>query len=179
MRLSRRGTHPAHSYASRYGRKQNVLDFQRSSLGLPIDCSFPEHRLGIVPGGKLYTTPFPASFARVASNTMFPRVLLALALAWLVQAASQPLNRADFAARWGEDIDFMLKGLSARGMTIDFARGPSSRGQKDFEKLYPSNWSPKMDARPQLSRIVRYVNPAAPDVGCRHRAYCRSAASRA
>ena len=71
---------------------------------------------------------------------MFLRVLLALALAlaWLGQAVSQPANRADFAGRWGEDIDFMVKGLSARGMTINLARGPSSRGQKDFEKLYPS-----------------------------------------
>jgi hypothetical protein len=39
---------------------------------------------------------------------------------------------------WREDIDFMVSRLSAKGMTIDLARGPSSRGQKDFEKLYPA-----------------------------------------
>jgi hypothetical protein len=47
---------------------------------------------------------------------------LALALAWLGEAQSQSANRADFAAQWGEDIDFMVKGLTARGMTIDLAR---------------------------------------------------------
>jgi hypothetical protein len=39
---------------------------------------------------------------------------------------------------WREDIDFFVKGISAKGMTVDLARGPSSRGQKDFEKLFPA-----------------------------------------
>jgi hypothetical protein len=72
-------------------------------------------------------------------DAMFPKafLVLALLLAWPGQTVAQPANRDDFAAVWREDIDFMVKGLSARGMTIDLARGPSSRGQKDFEKLYP------------------------------------------
>jgi hypothetical protein len=41
------------------------------------------------------------------------------------------------APEWRQDIDFMVNRLSAKGMTIDLGRGPSSRGQKDFEKLYP------------------------------------------
>lgn len=38
---------------------------------------------------------------------------------------------------------------------------------------------PATDASLWLSRIVHYVSPAAPNVKCRCRAYCRSAASRA
>ena len=86
-------------------------------------------------------TPLHATYAyaRIVLNTMFPRlfVALTLTLACTREVIAQPANRVDFAARWVEDIDFMVKGLSARGMTIDLARGPSSRGQKDFEKLYP------------------------------------------
>lgn len=41
----------------------------------------------------------------------------------------------------------MVRGLSARGMIVDPALGPSSRGQKDFEKLYPpSTYNPAIKA---------------------------------
>lgn len=73
---------------------------------------------------------------------MAPVRLALLALLPLASLA-QPSDREDFEARWREDIDFLAKGLSARGMTLDLARGPSSRGQKDFDKLYrPATFHP-------------------------------------
>lgn len=39
---------------------------------------------------------------------------------------------------WREDIDSFVDGISAKGTSFDLARGSSSRGQKDFDKLYPA-----------------------------------------
>jgi hypothetical protein len=46
---------------------------------------------------------------------------------------SQPNSEA----RWQQDVEAFVRGLSARGTTVGLARGISSRGQKDFDKLYP------------------------------------------
>ncbi len=74
------------------------------------------------------------------------------AIANLAQAA----DHADFVTRWREDISAFVKALSARGTSIDLARGISSRGQKDFDKLYPpATFEPAIAALehklPQLS----------------------------
>ncbi len=57
----------------------------------------------------------------------------------LAQEQTKPtsLSPAEREARWREDLQFLVAGLSAPGNTVDFRRGISTRGQKDFEKLYP------------------------------------------
>jgi hypothetical protein len=41
-------------------------------------------------------------------------------------------------SHWVEDLHHLSATLSAKGSAVDFKRGISTRGQKDFEKLYPS-----------------------------------------
>jgi hypothetical protein len=48
-------------------------------------------------------------------------------------AAAEP--RAD---AWREDLRALLDAVSAKGTTVNFKVGIASRGQKDFEKLYPT-----------------------------------------
>ncbi len=49
---------------------------------------------------------------------------------------SQPPSPAEHTQRWTQDIDFLIQKLSARG--VSFVAGEfASRGQKDFEKVYP------------------------------------------
>ena len=57
----------------------------------------------------------------------------------LAQEQTKPtsLSPAEREARWREDLQFLVAGLSASGDTFDLHRGISTRGQKDFEKLYP------------------------------------------
>ncbi len=61
-------------------------------------------------------------------------VLLAGAVLVAAQDAETPAVRE---AHWRADMEFLLAKLSASGKTMDFTRGISSRGQKDFGKLYP------------------------------------------
>ncbi len=44
---------------------------------------------------------------------------------------------ADRETRWREDFQALATGLSVKGTTFDPQLGFSTRGQKDFEKLYP------------------------------------------
>src|SRR6266849_2675196 len=56
----------------------------------------------------------------------------------LAQEQTKPsLSPAEREAHWREDLQFLVAGLSAPGNTFDLQRGISTRGQKDFEKLYP------------------------------------------
>ncbi len=68
--------------------------------------------------------------------------LLAAALA--MGQPQQPLKQQPLKqtapvgeAGWREDLKIFAEKFGASGMTVDFQRGPRSRGQKDFEKLYP------------------------------------------
>lgn len=51
--------------------------------------------------------------------------------------AQTPVSAAEREAHWNEDLRFFADSLSASGTTVDLQRGISSRGQKDFAKLYP------------------------------------------
>jgi hypothetical protein len=66
------------------------------------------------------------------------RFLVALLACWpafaIAQANDSPAARQ---ARWEQDIDAFVQGFSARGATLDVTGSMSSRGQIDFEKLYP------------------------------------------
>jgi len=44
----------------------------------------------------------------------------------------------DRTEKWREDLRFLTEAYSAKGNTVDVQRGISTRGQKDFEKLYPN-----------------------------------------
>lgn len=66
-----------------------------------------------------------------------------LRLTWFLLTSSvlfaqPPADRSAFIENWSRDIDALVAGLSARGTTVDLSRGISSRGQKDFDKLYPA-----------------------------------------
>ena len=50
-------------------------------------------------------------------------------------AAISPAQRE---AHWREDLEFLTAKLSAGGHTVDLKRGISSRGQLDFDKVYPT-----------------------------------------
>ncbi len=65
------------------------------------------------------------------------RIALALlAAAWaMAQPLKQPAPVGE--AGWREDLKIFAEKFGASGMTIDLQRGPHSKGQKDFEKLYP------------------------------------------
>jgi len=65
---------------------------------------------------------------------IYVKLLLAASTVLVGYARVQAPDRE---SRWREDFQFLAKGLSAKGTTIDLQRGISSRGQKDFEKLYP------------------------------------------
>lgn len=70
-----------------------------------------------------------------------PRVLIAAACALIFapQAGAQQTQRPPLTpAQWKEDIDLFVKNFSAPGTTFDLKLGLSSRGQVDFEKLYPA-----------------------------------------
>jgi len=54
-----------------------------------------------------------------------------------LEARSSEGARSSQEARWREDIDAFVRGVSAEGTTVDLERGISSRGRKDFGKLYP------------------------------------------
>ena len=56
-------------------------------------------------------------------------------IAWAGQIGE--VADADRNAHWLEDLRYLTATLSAKGSAIDFKRGISTRGQKDFEKLYP------------------------------------------
>lgn len=58
---------------------------------------------------------------------------LLLSLSFVAQT---PSSNPRSVQRWTEDIDFLVQSLSARG--VSFVAGEfASRGQKDFEKVYP------------------------------------------
>ena len=67
-----------------------------------------------------------------------------LALAWLAAglcAAQTPApgtGPEERLAHWREDLNMVVSTLSAKGSTVDLQRGISTRGQKDFERLYPN-----------------------------------------
>ena len=64
--------------------------------------------------------------------------LLAMSIAWGEPQATAPaLSPAERAARWQEDIQFFVTRFSASWENVDLKRGISTRGQKDFDKLYP------------------------------------------
>lgn len=60
-------------------------------------------------------------------------IVCAGAVRGLAQTAPAPVGQAG----WREDLKIFTEKFGASGMTIDLQRGPHSRGQKDFEKLYP------------------------------------------
>lgn len=68
-----------------------------------------------------------------------PIVLALLAAALAMGQPGQPLKQPAPVgeAGWREDLKIFAEKFGASGMTVDFQRGPHSRGQKDFEKLYP------------------------------------------
>jgi hypothetical protein len=55
-----------------------------------------------------------------------------------IQAAAQNSAPPKLTqAQWNDDIDLFVKKFSASGNTFDLSRGLTSRGQIDFDKLYP------------------------------------------
>lgn len=62
--------------------------------------------------------------------SIYLKLLVAVSLVGSAQVS-------DRESRWREDFQFLAKGLSAKGTTLDMQRGFSTRGQKDFGKLYP------------------------------------------
>src|SRR5579863_1238183 len=44
---------------------------------------------------------------------------------------------AERTAHWREDLQSLSTAISAKGTSVDLHRGIATRGQKDFEKLYP------------------------------------------
>jgi hypothetical protein len=61
-------------------------------------------------------------------------LLLTFAASIAIAQKDSPEERA---AHWREDLRVLTAAFSAKGTTVDFERGITSRGQKDFEKLYP------------------------------------------
>ena len=61
--------------------------------------------------------------------------MVATAIAGAGQTSNSPAARE---AYWREDFQVLLSTLSAKGTAVDFKRGISSRGQKDYDKLYPN-----------------------------------------
>jgi hypothetical protein len=56
--------------------------------------------------------------------------------AFLLLALSAPAQ--DRTLAWREDLRVLTETYSAKGNTVDLHRGVSTRGQKDFDKLYPN-----------------------------------------
>jgi hypothetical protein len=71
-------------------------------------------------------------------GTMKTRLLVGLLACWpicvIAQAIDTPVARL---ARWNHDIDVFVQAFSARDSSVDVIGGNSSRGQLNFEKLYP------------------------------------------
>jgi len=67
---------------------------------------------------------------------IFVATILALSIAASVQTPER-LDAPDRVAHWRQDLEFLVKGMSAKGTTVDLHYGISTRGQKDFDKLYP------------------------------------------
>ena len=65
--------------------------------------------------------------------------LIAAVLAGIVCSAGQSTadSPAERETHWHEDLQFLLSKFAARGTAVDLKRGISSRGQKDYDKLYP------------------------------------------
>jgi hypothetical protein len=69
---------------------------------------------------------------------MKTRLLVALLACWPALVAAQAIDSsAARQARWEQDIDALVQGFSARGSSLDVMGSVASRGQIDFEKLYP------------------------------------------
>lgn len=55
----------------------------------------------------------------------------------LCQAPRPPAAKGRWE-RWLEDLHYLKAKFSAKGYAVDLSRGVTTRGQKDFRKLYPS-----------------------------------------
>jgi hypothetical protein len=62
--------------------------------------------------------------------------LLAIAACAVLGQAPSPEPAAQRTAHWREDLRVLSAAFSAKG-TVDLQQGITTRGQKDFEKLYP------------------------------------------
>ena len=67
-----------------------------------------------------------------------------------VCCAESPSGRE---AHWREDLQFLESKFSAKGYTVDMSRGVSTRGQKDFEKLYPTFTSDIAALEAEISKL--------------------------
>jgi hypothetical protein len=81
--------------------------------------------------------------------------LIAVVLAGAVWAAGQSVadSPAEREAHWREDLQVLLSTLSAKGTAVDFKRGISSRGQKDYDKLYPHLASDLKELDSEIARL--------------------------
>jgi hypothetical protein len=75
------------------------------------------------------------------SSTLGPLLAIGLVSALGPVAKGQgqppPFASAEREANWKQDLQFFADELGASGTSVDPERGSSSRGQKDFAKLYP------------------------------------------
>jgi hypothetical protein len=69
---------------------------------------------------------------------MKTRFLVALLACWPACVFAQAIDSSQARqARWDQDIDAFVQGFSARGSTLDAYGAIASRGQADFDRLYP------------------------------------------
>lgn len=73
-----------------------------------------------------------------AQARWLPVAVLVLAAGSGLRAGAGGAAAADRVAHWREDLQALVMGLAAPGMTLDARRGLITRGQKDFSKLYPA-----------------------------------------
>jgi len=95
----------------------------------------------------LYTSRTAPQGARLRFAILLSGILLAGATLSASAPPSLPAASADRSARWQQDFRALTEGFSASGVTLDMLRGISTRGQKDFAKLYPlAVWEPALQS---------------------------------